>query len=49
MFSNHPADVLAATHDDGSGNTVITIDAHNSITLHNVQKAQLSASDFHFV
>jgi VCBS repeat-containing protein len=49
MFGNHPADVLAATHDDGSGNTVITIDAHNSITLHNVQKAQLSASDFHFV
>jgi VCBS repeat-containing protein len=49
MFSNHPADVLAATHNDGSGNTVVTIDAHNSITLHNVQKAQLSVSDFHFV
>jgi Ca2+-binding RTX toxin-like protein len=49
MFGNHPADVLAATHDDGSGNTAITIDAHTSITLHNVKQAQLSASDFHFV
>ena len=48
MFSNNAANVLAATHDDGHGNTVITVDANNSITLHHVVQAQLSASDFHF-
>jgi len=45
------AAVLAATHDDGNGNTVITVDANNSVTLHNTTQAQLAAhqSDFHFV
>jgi hypothetical protein len=42
-------DVLNATHDDGHGNAVIAIDAHDSITLSGVQKAQLHASDFHVV
>jgi large repetitive protein len=41
--------LLDATHDDGHGNTVITLDAHDSITLSEVAKAQLSQSDFHFV
>jgi len=40
-------DILNATHDDGHGNTVIATDAHNSITLDGVLKAQLHASDFH--
>ena len=46
------AEVLAATHDDGSGNTVITL-AHPSdaskdasITLSGVVEANLSAGDF---
>jgi hypothetical protein len=37
-----------ATQDDGHGNTVITLDAHDTITLSGVVKAQLHASDFHF-
>jgi hypothetical protein len=45
IFANAQA-VLAATHDDGLGNTVLTIDAHNSITLQGVLKAQLHTSDF---
>ena len=40
---------MNATQDDGHGNSVITIDAHDSITLSGVLKAQLHASDFHFV
>lgn len=51
LFENSPfADftaLLAATHNDGSGNTVI---AHGdaSITLIGVLKAQLAADDFLF-
>jgi hypothetical protein len=43
--------LLAATHDDGSGNAVITDAAHDTITLQHVTTAQLMAhqSDFHFV
>ena len=31
--------------DDGHGNTVITLDAHDAITLSGVLKAQLQAAD----
>jgi hypothetical protein len=43
--------LLAATHDDGSGNAVITDAAHDTITLKQVTTAQLLAhqNDFHFV
>ncbi len=43
--------LLAATHDDGSSNAVITDAAHDTITLQHVTTAQLIAhqSDFHFV
>ncbi|HKU05361.1 MAG TPA: hypothetical protein VJR30_04765, partial [Bradyrhizobium sp.] len=49
-FANVAA-VLAATHDDGHGNTTITVNTGNSITLHDVTLAQLTThqSDFHFV
>ncbi|MGB9117947.1 MAG: hypothetical protein WCC91_22220, partial [Bradyrhizobium sp.] len=40
---------LNATQDDGHGNTVISVDSHDSITLGGVQKAQLHAADFHIV
>ncbi len=46
------ASALAAFNaalDDGHGNTVIAIDAHDTITLSGVHKAQLHASDFHVV
>jgi hypothetical protein len=46
------ADALAALNaaqDDGHGNTVIAIDAQDSITLSGVLKAQLHAADFHVV
>jgi VCBS repeat-containing protein len=49
LFHHNAAEVLAATHDDGHGNAVITIDSHNSITLIHMTQAQLSQSDFHFV
>ena len=48
IFANAQG-VLNATHDDGHGNTVITVDAHDSITLSGVLKAQLHAADFHVV
>jgi hypothetical protein len=48
MFANLQA-ALNATHDDGHGNTVIALDAHDTITLNGIIKAQLQASDFHFV
>ena len=48
IFANAQA-VLNATHDDGHGNTIIAIDAHDAITLDAVLKAQLHATDFHFV
>ena len=47
LFANVQA-ALNATQDDGHGNTVITLDAHDSITLSGVVKAQLHANDFHF-
>jgi hypothetical protein len=40
---------LNATYDDGHGNAVIAIDAHHTITLDGVLKAQLHATDFHIV
>lgn len=40
--------ILDATHDDGHGNAVITVDAHDTITLAGILKANLSALDFHF-
>jgi len=49
MFNHDTAAVLAAAHDDGHGNTVIALGAADTITLQHVLKAQLSASDFHFV
>jgi hypothetical protein len=48
LFANLQA-VLNATHDDGHGDTVIALDAHDTITLTGILKAQLHASDFHFV
>jgi hypothetical protein len=41
---------LAATHDDGHGNAVITADPNDSITVENVTVAQLvqHQGDFHF-
>ena len=48
IFANAQA-ALNAAHDDGHGNTVIAIDAHDSVTLNGVAKAQLHAADFHFV
>jgi len=43
------ADVLAHAAEDGLGNTVITADAANTITLHNVALASLHAGNFNFV
>jgi hypothetical protein len=40
--------LLAAAHDDATGNAVITADAHDSITIKNVTVSQLHQSDFHF-
>ncbi len=48
MFANAQA-ILAATQDDGHGNTVIALDAHDTITLAGVTKAQLHQSDLHLV
>jgi hypothetical protein len=47
IFANAQA-VLNATLDDGHGNTVVSLDAHDAITLSGVIKAQLHAADFHF-
>jgi hypothetical protein len=43
-------EVLAAAHDDGSGNAVIAADSHDTITIKNVTVAQLvqHQGDFHF-
>ena len=38
--------VVAATSDDGAGNTVITLDGDDSLTLIGVQEAQLHEDDF---
>ena len=48
LFANLQA-ALNATHDDGHGNTVVALDGHDTITLNGILKAQLHASDFHFV
>ena len=48
LFANLQA-VMNATHDDGHGNAVVTLDAHDSITLTGVNKAQLTTTDFHLV
>jgi serralysin len=50
VFANVAA-VLAATHDDGYGDAVITDAAHDTITIQNVTTAQLLAhqGDFHIV
>ena len=48
MFANAQA-ALNATLDDGHGNTVISLDSHDTITLAGVVKAQLHAADFHVV
>ena len=50
VFANINA-VLSATHDDASGNAVITDAAHDAITLQHVTTAQLllHQSDFHFI
>jgi FecR protein len=39
--------ILAAIRDDGHGNAVIALDAHDTITLAGISKAQLSPTDFH--
>jgi hypothetical protein len=43
-------ELLAAAHDDGSGNAVIAADSHDTITIKNVTVAQLvqHQGDFHF-
>jgi hypothetical protein len=48
VFANAQA-ALDATQDDGHGNAVIALDAHDSITLTGVTKAQLHQADFHLV
>jgi len=50
VFAN-VSSLLAATHDDAHGNSVISDAAHDTITIQNVTTAQLLAhqSDFHFV
>jgi hypothetical protein len=50
LFANNTvAQILSQAHDSSAG-AVIVVDAHDSITLHNVTTAQLAAhqSDFHF-
>ena len=43
--------LMAATHEDSSGNAVITDAAHDTITIQHVTAAQLLAhlNDFHFI
>jgi len=48
IFANAQA-ALNAAQDDGHGNTVVALDAHDTITLSGVLKAQLHVSDFHVV
>lgn len=48
LFGNFKA-ILANTHDDLHGNTVIAYDPNNTITLLGVTKANLHAYDFHIV
>jgi VCBS repeat-containing protein len=46
MFATTQA-ILDATRDDGHGNAVIALDAHDTITLAGILKAQLDLVDFH--
>ena len=48
LFADAAAALSNAT-DDGNGNTVITIDVNDTITLHNVTTAMLHLSEFHIV
>jgi hypothetical protein len=48
LFANLQA-LIDATHDDGYGNAVVPLDAHDTITLTGVPKAQLNTTDFHLV
>ena len=48
LFANFAA-VQAHEADGGHGNTVITYDANDTITLQGVRVSQLHASDFQFV
>jgi hypothetical protein len=48
IFANAQA-ILNATHDDGHGNSIIAVDAHDVIVLNDILKAQLHANDFHIV
>ncbi len=48
MFAN-AQNALNATLDDGHGNTVISLDTHDTITLAGILKAQLHTADFHIV
>ena len=48
IFANAQA-AFDALHDDGHGNTVVTLDAHDTVTLGGVLKAQLHVGDFHVV
>ena len=48
IFANAQA-ALSAAQDDGHGNTFIALDAHDTITLSGVLKAQLHSADFHVV
>ena len=50
VFANVES-LLAATHDDGDGNVVITADSSDAITLQNMTLTQLQAhqSDFHII
>jgi hypothetical protein len=46
LFANFSAAMADATQ--SGANTVFTIDAHDSVTLDNVNKSGLAASNFHF-
>jgi hypothetical protein len=48
IFTNEQA-AFNATHDDGQGNTIVGLDAHDTTTLTGVLKAQLHVTDFHVV
>ena len=48
LFANAQA-ALDATQDDGHGNTVITLDPSDTITIAGVLKTQLHVTDFHIV
>ena len=48
QFANLKA-ILDSAQNDGHGNTVITVDGLDTVTLSNVVKSQLHSSDFHVV